>query len=739
MLKSKWLRGVAIGVASAVVGAILLFTGVLDGLESSTFDIRARLFSGPTPTSSQVVVVHVDQTDLDSLDSNFNVGWPWPRSIYSYIVDFANLAGAASITFDVILEDEGTAGYQDDELLQYSAETFGRSVFGAEFFTNAKENALLPAAQQVSPELWPEYVQRPNLESLLSEEDASLLGESFLEASFPYEYVVPPNAVVAFVQQTNDADGVFRRYRLINFHVDQPVPSLALAPIIAQTSEMVPVTYADHFMTVGDLKVPVGDDGKVLIRYTVKRGIPGPEEVLLDPTERTSFFARELIFSLLGFGGLLEREIPPEALAGKHVIVGLSASGLYDLRPTPLDGRSPGVTLHAQMLENLLSGEFMRDFPRWATLVMLLVMTVGAAIGATYIEKTWLMALAILGFLALPFGLAFGGYALGYWFQFVVPLIVVFVALAGANVANYATEGAARRQIRGMFGRYLSPDVISELEQDPSALELGGKEAEITIYFSDIQKFSTISTKLKPDELVQFLNVYLTPMTNAILEEGGLIDKYEGDAIIAMWGAPREREDHARAGLRSMLKCQAALDQLRPGLKEQIGTDVFQRIGMSTGKATVGNMGSELRTDYTMIGDAVNLAARLEGANKAFGTYSMVSQDTINSAGGLDAVRREVCSVRELGYIAVVGREDKPVRVYEPMQEEAYNGKSDVYAAYQKGITLFQAGEFSEALSVFDRIKDLDAAAMSYIPRCEELMASRPVDWNGVWVLTEKG
>jgi adenylate cyclase len=495
------------------------------------------------------------------------------------------------------------------------------------------------------------------------------------------------------------------------------------------------VDYDDGWITIDGTRLPIDDEGAVVMRFSTPGDPNDPEALPL----HTFYTAWDVLQSALAVLEGVDPVIDPADLEGKYVLFGLQAAGLLDLRPTPLDPRAPGVTVHATMLDNLLAGEVMRDSPTWATVVALVLLTVAGAMGATYASRTWVEALLIVGFLAGSLGLGLGSYLLGLWVPMVAVLIAVFVALAASNVANYATEGAARRQIRGMFGRYLSPDVISELEQDPEALELGGKEADITIYFSDIQKFSTISTKLDPQALVEFLNVYLTPMTNAILEEGGLIDKYEGDAIIALWGAPKERTDHAEAGLRSMLKCQAALNGLRPMLKEQIGTEVYQRIGMSSGKATVGNMGSELRRDYTMIGDAVNLAARLEGANKAFGTYSMVSEDTIKAAGGLERVRRDVCQLRELGFIAVVGREDKPVRVYEPLQPDEYETRSGALSAYQQAIELFQAGEFGEARPIFERLAEADPAAASYLPRCDELMKSKPADWNGVWVLTEKG
>jgi len=728
-LKTKFFRGLVIGVVSAGIGALLLFTGIMDQVENTTWDLRARIFAKPTSATDDVALILVDQYSVDKVQETYNLSWPWPRSVYSYLVEFCNEAGVSSLTFDVILQDQGVGGAMDDNALRSSAEALDHFVYATQL-----DNV------EGDPNDWPAYAQRPQIQvtglDVLS--DTAREEMQFNRAAFPHLDVTAPNGGIGVANGDNDRDGVFRRYRLVSYLNENPVPSLATAAFAAAKDDSLSVQYGKRTATVNGVELPVDNLGRVLLKYTFRPEPGYPDDPETDPPRHQSFTAWDILQSELALQAGVEPVIDPAALKGKYVFFGLEAAGLLDLRPTPVDGRAAGVTIHATMLDNLLAGEVMRDFPVWSTVLLLVLLAVAGALAATYASRPVTEAALILGFLAVSIGLAFGGYMVGFWVPLVVMLIAVFVAMIAANVANYATEGAARRAVRDMFGRYLSPDVITELEANPEALELGGKAAEITIYFSDIQKFSTISTKLEPKELVEFLNVYLTPMTNAILEEGGLIDKYEGDAIIALWGAPKERNDHAQAGLRSMLKCQAALDELRPRLREQIGTDVYQRIGMSSGTATVGNMGSELRRDYTMIGDAVNLAARLEGANKAFGTYSMVSEDTIRAAGGPEAVRGIGVAVRELGYIAVVGREDKPVRVYEPMQPAEYEKRSGALSAYQQGIELFQAGRFAEAKPIFERLADVDPAAASYVPRCDELMANPPVNWNGVWVLTEK-
>ena len=729
-LSSKVVRGVVVGLGAAILGLALLLTGILDSLEDTTWDLRVRLLTRESSATDDVVLILVDQADLDKVIENYVISWPWPRSVYSYIVDFCQAANVASLTFDLILQDQGFGGTLDDNVLLASAEFMERFVYATQL-DRIVDN----------PNDWPEYMPKPEIQvSGIDALSPSVWDDmQFNRAAFPHQDVTALNAGIGFVNGDNDDDGVYRHYRLLNFHGGQPVPSLALAAFAARTDDSLIIEYGRRSVTVNGTEFPIDENGDVLLRFTT----PGDIDYLNNPEAvvpmHVAYSAWDILQSSIALLEGSEPMIDPADLEGKYVLFGLSAAGLFDLRPTSVDPRAPGVTVHATMLDNLLSGEVMRDFSMWATAVLLVLVTVGAALAATYASKPISELFLMLGFLAIPIALAGGGYLLGFWFQFVVMLIAVFVALAAANVANYATEGAAKRQIRGMFGRYLSPEVISQLEENPEAAGLGGKEAELSIFFSDIQKFSVIATELGPEELVSFLNLYLTPMTNVILEEGGGSDKYEGDAIIAQWGAPIEHADHAQRGLRSVVKCQTVLDELRPELREQFGVEVYQRIGMSSGPAIVGNMGSELRFDYTMIGKAVNLAARLEGANKAFGTYSMVSEYTIDKAGGIDALRQIGVAVRELGYIAVVGMENEPLRVYEPMEPAEYEKRSGALKAYEQGLKLFQAGQFADARPIFERLAEADPAAVSYVPRCDTLIANPPTDWIGVWVLTEKG
>ncbi len=415
----------------------------------------------------------------------------------------------------------------------------------------------------------------------------------------------------------------------------------------------------------------------------------------------------------------------------KYVFVGVTAPGALDLKPTPMSGSYPGMEVNATMLDNLLSGDFMSSVPVLPTILLLLVLCLGAGIAVSLVSGAGRNAIVYVIFLPLAPALGIAAYALGSWLQMVVLELGVVVSLVGSSLGSYATEGQQKRYIKNAFKQYLSPAVIEQLIAHPDRLTLGGEKRELTIFFSDVQGFTGISEALTPEDLTALLNEYLSAMVDIIQEEGGTIDKFEGDAIIAFWNAPLALEDHALRGVRAALRCQAKLAEMRPSVKARIGKDMRMRVGMNTGFAVVGNMGSKTRFDYTMLGDQVNLAARLEGINKQFGTYTMISGPVVAKIGG-------AFPARELSRVAVVGRKE-PVTVYEPMLAEEYAARRSQLETFAAGLAQYYAGSFVEAERIFASVAAADPAAESYARKCRLLAAAPPEEaWNGVWVMTEK-
>jgi adenylate cyclase len=358
-------------------------------------------------------------------------------------------------------------------------------------------------------------------------------------------------------------------------------------------------------------------------------------------------------------------------------------------------------------------------------------MCVGAGIAVSAVSGAGKNSLIYAGFVPLAPALSLGAYALGLWLPLMALEIGTLVSMVGSSLVSYATEGQQKRYIKNAFRQYLSPTVIEELIAHPERLKLGGERRELSIFFSDLQGFTTISEALSPEDLTTLLNEYLSAMTDIIHEEGGTIDKYEGDAIIAFWNAPLSQVDHAVRAVRASLRCQERLAEMRPAFRARVGKDLFMRVGMNTGPAVVGNMGSHTRFDYTMLGDAVNLAARLEGVNKQFRTYVMASAATIGKIGG-------AFPSRELSRISVVGRKE-PVTVFEPMLPEVHAAKAGHLAVFAQGLAAFYEGRFEEAGRIFSGTAAEDPPAAAYAEKCRELAAGPPQGaWGGVWVMTSK-
>ena len=707
----KIVEGTLVALASAAVALLLWTSGWLDRWEYRTWDWRASVMARPAPSSAKIRLVLLDQNSLDWGQRENGLSWPWPREVYGAIIEYLKRAGAKSVAFDVLFTEPSKYGVGDDRAL-------GSVVGRYKGFVGA----LFLADRTGSATVWP-----PDLPSFPLAIDGfdpsgprSPAGDRVTahRASFPVPEIASQAAILADVQHDPDPDGVYRRVRLFRIFDGRAVPSLALASLLA-ASPGAAVAMRPGGMTIAGKAVPLDGKGYAVLRF---RGPSG--------TYR-AFSAAAVIQSELRLQAGEEPVIKdPEAFRDCHVIFGFSAPGLFDLRPAPVGGLFSGPEIQATALDNLLGGDFLAEATAPVTVALTFLLALAGAIPMIFSRSAGRSVLFFALFLPLPAGLSLAAYAKGYGIPLVVLEAAVSLSLLGALIVNYATEGRQKRFIKNAFRQYLSPKVIEELIAHPERLKLGGERRTLSIFFSDLQGFTSIAEGLDPEALTVLLNDYLSAMTDIIHDEGGTLDKYVGDAIIAFWNAPLEQPDHAERAARSALRCQARLSELRPAFRKTIGKDLAMRIGLNTGTAIVGNMGSHSRFDYTVLGDAVNLASRLEGINKQFGTWILASEALRNAVG-------DAFAAREISRVAVVGRREA-VRVFELFPREDSAARADAHRAFAAGLEAFYAGRFGEAVERFLPMADVDPPCAAYARRCREWSDHPPEAWDGVWTATEK-
>jgi adenylate cyclase len=566
---------------------------------------------------------------------------------------------------------------------------------------------------------WPEYLTRPSpwlggVDVWLNQTRAEHLVEP--GAAFPVPVLASNATLVANVNDAPDRDGVFRRATLFRVFDGVAVPSLGLAAFRAAFPDT-PIAIEDGRLRLGQRALPVDDDGRITLRF---RG----------PLNRYALYsAAAIIQSELRLKHGEPAALSPEIFKNSYVFFGFSAPGLKDLRPTPVAGDYPGVGIHVTMLDNLLEADALADPPGgWVALLALLMAVLGAA-GTLYSRKAWQSTAAFVVVMLLPVGIGFAAYAMGWWWPMAVGMIAALLALISGVIVSYATEGRQKRFIKSAFKQYLGETVIDDIIADPSRLKLGGEKKELTMFFSDLEKFSSFSEKLDPPQLIELLNVYLSDVGRILMEEGAYLDKFIGDAIVAFWNAPVPQPDHARRAVRAALRCQRLLIAKQADYSARAaGMPMRMRIGVNSGEVVVGNMGSADRFNYTMLGDAANLASRLEGANKAFGTFLMVAESTWQQVDGAMAGR-------ELGLVRVVGRKN-PVRVFEPLTLPGEPVPAWL-PTYEKGLVLVRARQWADAAVLFSSLTG-DVISGMYATRCRALAEGAEADWDGVWNLTEK-
>lgn len=694
-MKNKLFRGLIVAIIVFAITFILYVAHIFDVWEWKTWDLRLRLFSDSSRASKNIVIFLVDQNSLDVYEQEMGVSWPWPREMYAYIIEYCMEGGARAVFIDFIFSEGSVYGVDDDQGLADAIAQSGNVFLPISLSKGTKEveesYSILLKKFALEENLFPPH-------SSHSMKSVSLPVEDFLNSAQGV-------GNSTFVQ---DKDGIYRRMPLLFSWNDLHLPSVPLA--LAR--------FSDENMRFND--IPLDSSNQMILRYH------GPTGTY------PSYSVAAIINSYAQFQEGKLPQIPPETFKGKIVFIGGSAPGLLDLRPTPFSPVYPGVEILATALDNILSKDYIRIPTPAVFYFFLAFLTTITAVGASILKKIWLTVPFVTLCLGLPVVVACLAFGSGYWWMLVAPLFTVVVSFTAAMVLNYSFEGRQKRFIKTVFRHYLSPDVIDRVLEDPSLLRLGGEKRIITSFFSDVAGFTSISESLSPEELVHLLNDFLSEMTDIILSYGGTLDKYEGDAIIAFWNAPLDQPDHAVRACRAALDCQKRLEELRPEFAQKSGHELFMRVGLNSGPAVVGNMGSHSRFDYTAMGDTINMASRLEGACKHYSVPILVGDTTFQMA-------KDAIAAREVDLIRVVGK-SKPERVYQILEEKSQVSPDmqENVEAFHQALDLYRNKKWDDALNLFRKIKD-DKLSAVYVSRIEQFKQNPPPDdWAGVYDLTQK-
>lgn len=742
----RWLHSkngwpVMTGLACMAAVAILQLTGspLFERVGLQVFDAYQR--SAPRALSeAPVVVVEIDEESIARLGQ-----WPWPRTELARLNRILGQAGATVIAYDIVFSEAdrtsparvaerlARSGAAPDVSERLAGLPDNDQIFADSMGATPVVNGLFLLSEDRGRPIEP----KAGFALLGSLPDRSMRDLPGAIQALP---VLEDHAAGAgSLSLPGDADGIVRRIPLVALHRGQLVPSLSLETLrISRGDETIVVKTSDGSgetasapgsvvsVRVGDAEIPTTDAGEMWVYFR-----PGMADRTI-PAWR-----------------LLEGALSPQEIAdrvgGKIVFVGASATGLRDLIATPLADREPGVMVHAQATEQMLERAFLQR-PDWAPgLELFLVLLLGGGL-ALLLPRLGAVAGGVIGLIAIA---AVGAAS---WFAFTeasylldptYPALAVAVVYVIQTAIVFYREERQRAYIHRAFDRYLSPEMVRQIAADPSKLELGGEEREMTVLMCDIRGFSRISERHAPNEVIDFLIAFLTPMSDILLESRATLDKFIGDAILAFWNAPLDNPDHFRDGARAALAMVAKLAELNrdmPAKSDQIWPGQVEiGIGINSGPCCVGNMGSRQRLSYSLIGDTVNMAARLEGLTKQYRVPIVVGSSL---AGHLPDF-----ALLELDRVRVVGR-DTPETIFALLGDETLASSAD-YRSLAAGQAEFlrayretdweAAEELLQALAGLHAAHGLDGLAETYRARVAALRANPPSpNWDGVFQAAEK-
>jgi adenylate cyclase len=739
-------------------------------METKLYDIRFKT-RGQRPMGGLVGSLSADDKSIERFGR-----WPFRRDIYDEILKNLKNAGVKWIGFDVLFSEPSRRSLEetvsdlqklfndkiqllnlsiddfdtilnnfikkspDDISLGKSIESFG-NVVQSFYFSESKKQILNSNYDWEQSFL---RVKNSAIEFVDLPKDKTL--DDFKKTiGFGVVTNIPlvwrGSNLMGFANNQSDSDGLIRKYLLVK--TIQPtgkygqklsdsilVPSLALS-LASHYLNAVPVVHFDIngvdsiILTPQDsdkepINIPIYFDGtgRMLVNhYGEFNNIP---QISLEDA----------------FDNKLPKHIP------EILIYGGTGTGTNDKRPSPFDENFNGVGFHIAALNNILTQNFMTrsTYAPFIELAVLLLSGILFSIVLNYMGSIYSAIFILTSVIIFYFVDQFLLFGKGKWFYvgtFYVQSLAIYISI---TLFKYFTEESEKRMVKGAFQRYLNPSVINKIIENPGLLKLGGEKKLLTVFFSDVRGFTSISEQLSPEKLTSVLNEYFTPMTKLVLDSGGLLDKYIGDAMMAVWGAPVHLDNHADRALESSL---LMLDQLKI-LQQKWESEGLPHldigIGLNTGEMVVGNMGSDQRFDYTVLGDSVNLGSRLESINKNYGTRIICSEFTVASLKN-----PELFLLRELDIIRVKGKSE-PVKIYEVMQYTESNKESikKLIQYFHEGLSLYRLAKWDEAIVMFKKvflINEFDGPAMEFIDRCAFLKNETFSDekpWQGIWTFKTK-
>lgn len=710
---------------------------IRDG-EAAVVDARTKFYVASASADPRIVTSVITSEDVEDLKTTSGITWPWDLEINTYAYEWMAAAGVNAVLVDVFQFD---AGQGPEEMLPSEPEVLvsarllaaeadllakqferltGGAVLACELAQKGNEQPA-PAVEHRTPIFLKHMRRLPPLGT-----KASIVRD---HANLPVVRLLQAAKSVGFANVEEDPDSKTRRAHLVATAGGVLVPSLPLATAIAASggdAESLP-----DRVRIGGTVQRVDESGTFLVNFR------GDERAFarVRPSDmvRAGYQWREA-----GQKGPLPAigSAVPEAVRGKIVVWGIDIGGIKDKVATPLGSSFSGPVFQATILDNLLTGEGRVPVSRRTNTILTIVLAAffGFLGGFSWPLKAYL-AIVFAGVAALVF-VGYRLFAAGTVIDLLSPILAIALAYLGVLAFRLSTEGLRNRWLEGTFGKYLSPSVIEALKQDPNLIELGGKRADLTVLFSDVKGFTSISERLKPEELTRLLNRYLTGQSAQVLAEEGVIDKFIGDAVMAFFGDPIPHSDDAVRACRAAVRCVAALSDLEPLTKELNLPPLVNRIGINSGPAIVGNMGSDARFDYTCMGDTVNLASRLEGANKAFGSRILIGPTTYEQA-------KDRIIAKPIARVVVVGKA-LPMQVYElvGLRGEVPDDvlrHVDAYGRAHAALLTDDLEAAGAALAEAERARPKDPATSwlrGILAGLRDGAIRRP--WDGVYVLESK-